>query len=286
MFGPTNIDDVFVQETYIEVGKTRCVVSGESSLRKEDKRKWNGKKANLVAKKEERISCKHCNKEGHDDDHFWKLHPEKRPKCFKERKGRQIVATTSQPTNLGSDSGDESKIKVVGLTGKLGDGYDPRSKLFHISVIMRHTKVDTLIDSGSQSNLISKEVGKRLGLNTQMHHKPYSLKWISNNHKLHIRKQCTLKFAISSKFVDEVTCDVVIINECGMVLGNPYLYDHKEIFNREQNQYHLIKEVKEYVIHAHHLKENQSLQTMEQLRKATYESNRPIIMPNKAIDLT
>jgi hypothetical protein len=59
--------------------------------------------------------------------------------------------------------------------------------------------------------------------------------------------------------VDEVTCDVVPLNECGMVLGSPYLYDRKEIFYREQNQYHLIKAGKEYVVHAHHLKTNQSL---------------------------
>jgi hypothetical protein len=31
---------------------------------------------------------------------------------------------------------------------------------------MRHTKVETLIDSGSQSNLISKELVKQLGLKT------------------------------------------------------------------------------------------------------------------------
>jgi hypothetical protein len=63
------------------------------------------------------------------------------------------------------------------------------------------------------------------------------------------------------------------------------LYDRKEIFYREHNQYHLIKEGNEYVVHAHHLKENQSLQTMEQLRKATYASNTPIIVPNQEIDL-
>jgi hypothetical protein len=194
-----------------------------------------------VARKEDKLSCKHCKKEGHDDENCWKLHPKKRPNWFKERKGRQPCVATSQPTYLGSDSGDESKITTVGLTGKIGDGYDSRSKLFHIRVIMRHTKVDTLIDSGSQSNLISEEVVKQLGLNTQMHHKPYSLKWVSNNHKLHITKQCILKFAISSKFVDEVTCDVVPLNKCGMVLCSPYLYDHKAIFYREQNQYHLIK---------------------------------------------
>jgi hypothetical protein len=133
--------------------------------------------------------------------------------------------------------------------------------------------------------LISEEVVKQLGLNTQMHHKPYSLKWISNNHQFHITKQCTLKFAISSKFVDEVTCDVVPLNECGMVLASPYLYDHKAIFYREHNQYHLIKSGKEYVVHAHHLKSNHSLQTMEQLKKAVHARNTPIIVPNQAIDL-
>ena len=53
MFGPTNIDEVYVQATYIEAGKTRVGVSGESSSRKEDKRNWNGKKENLVTRKEE-----------------------------------------------------------------------------------------------------------------------------------------------------------------------------------------------------------------------------------------
>jgi hypothetical protein len=196
-------------------------------LRKEDKRNWNGKKENSVATKEEKLSCNNSKKEGHDDDHCWKLHSEKILKWFKERKGRKTISATSWPKYLGLDLGDESTITVVGLTGKFGDGYDSRSKLFHIRVIMRHTKVDRLIDSGSQSNLISEEVVKQLGLNTKMHHKPYSLKWISNNHKLHITKKCTLKFAISSKFADEVTCDVAPLNECRMVLGSPYLYDRK-----------------------------------------------------------
>jgi hypothetical protein len=285
MFGLTNLDEVYVQATYMEVKKTEVGVSGELSSRKEDKRKGNGKKANSVTRREENISCKHCKKEGHDYDHCWQLHPEKRTKWFKERKGRKIVAAATRPTDLGSDSGDESKITAVGLTSKIGDGYDSRSKLFHIRVIMKHTKVDTLIYSESQSNLISEKVVKQMGLNTTMHHKPYSLKWIRNSHKLHITKQCTLNFSISSKFVDEVTCDVVPLNECGMVLGSPYLYDCKAIFYREHNQYHLIKEGNEYVVHGHHLKENQSLQTMEQLRKADYASNTPIIVSNQEIDL-
>jgi hypothetical protein len=62
MFGATNLDEVSVQATYIEAGKTRVGVSGELSSRKEDKRKWNGKKANSMERKEEKLSCKHCEK--------------------------------------------------------------------------------------------------------------------------------------------------------------------------------------------------------------------------------
>jgi hypothetical protein len=148
MFGPINLDEVSVQAMYIEAGKIGVGVSGESSSKKDGKGKGNGKKSNSVIVKEENLSCKHCNEEGHNDEHCWKLHHEKRMTWFKERKGRQKVAVTTQPTNLGYDSSDESKITIVGLTGKIGDGFDSRSKLFHMRVIMKHTKIDTLIDSG------------------------------------------------------------------------------------------------------------------------------------------
>jgi hypothetical protein len=72
-FGPTNLDEIYVQVIYIEEGKTWVGVSGESSSRKEDKRKWNGKKENSVARKEDKPSCKHCKKKGHDEDHCWQF---------------------------------------------------------------------------------------------------------------------------------------------------------------------------------------------------------------------
>jgi hypothetical protein len=42
MFGHNNIDEVFVQATYIETGKTGVSVSGESSSKKDGKGKGNG----------------------------------------------------------------------------------------------------------------------------------------------------------------------------------------------------------------------------------------------------
>jgi hypothetical protein len=284
MFGPTTLDEVSVQAMYIEAGKAG--MSGESSFsKKEDKRKRHRKNTNAVTKKEGNLSCKHCKKEGRDEDKCWQLHPEKRPKWFKEKNGVQTVATTSKPADLGSDSGDESNISLVGMTGKFGEDIDCKSKLFHITVIRRHTKIDTLIDTGSQSNLILEELVKKLGLKSQTHHKPYTLKWINNHHQMHITKQCTIKFAILSKYVDEVTCDVVSLRECGMVLGSPYLYDRKEIFYRTKNQYQFTKEDHDYVVHAHCVKANKTLQTMEQLTKAVEVRNKSIIVSNEVIYL-
>jgi len=114
MFGPNNIDEVYVQATYIETRKIGVSVLGESSSKKEGKGKGNGNKANSTTVKEDNLSCKRCKKEGHDDEHFWKFHPDKRPKWFKERKTFVVVAL---PTDLGSDSGDETKVTVVGLSG-------------------------------------------------------------------------------------------------------------------------------------------------------------------------
>jgi hypothetical protein len=102
---------------------------------------------------------------------------------------------------------------------------------------------------------------------------------------MHITKQCIIKFAISSKYVDEVTCDVVSLRECGVVLGSPYLYDRKEIFYRTKNQYQFTKAGQAYEVHAHHVKENKTLQIMEQLKKVVQEINKPIIVSNVVIDL-
>jgi hypothetical protein len=134
MFGPIDVDEFSVQVTYIEEGEAG--VSWESSSRKEDKRKWQGKKENAVERKDENPSCKNWKKEGHDEDRCLQLHPEKRPKWFKEKKGRKTVAATTRPIDLGSDSGDESKVSLVVMTSKIGEGIDCRGNLFHIRVIM------------------------------------------------------------------------------------------------------------------------------------------------------
>lgn len=236
MFSPTNLDEVAIQATYIEEGKLGVGVSSESTTRMESKGRGKAKKVNITKKEVENLSCKHCKKEGHDEDHCWQLQPEMKPKWIK--KGKQKVVATAKSIDLGSNSSDETQIATLVITGKPHEGNDSNNskrKLFHIRVVMKHTKIDTLLNSGSQANLILEKAVKKLGLKTIKHHKPNTLIWMKRNHKLRVTEQCMLPFAITSQFKDKVMYDVVKLDTCGMILGSTYLYDRKAIFYRERN---------------------------------------------------
>ena len=63
-----------------------------------------------------------------------------------------------------------------------------RSALFHVRVITNHTKIDTLFDSGSQVNLISEEVVKKLHLVTMPREKCYPLGWVTKIHNCKLQR--------------------------------------------------------------------------------------------------
>ena len=66
---------------------------------------------------------------------------------------------------------------------------------------------------------------QKLGLKTVKHPKPYPLGWIQKEEKLSVVDQCTVRFALHESYIDEVTCDVVPLDVCQIILGNPYLWD-------------------------------------------------------------
>ena len=112
-------------------------------------------------------------------------------------------------------------------------------------VISKHTKIDTLLDSGSQANLISEDLVKKLNLEAIPQPKPYPPGWIYKDANLQVSKKCILCFAITAHFVDTIELDVVPLDITGVVFGSPYLYERKAIFHFHGNKYHLFKDVKE-----------------------------------------
>jgi hypothetical protein len=302
MFNPSNLDEVCVQATHLEArgrndtheGNKKTFSHGDKGKKKF---KGNGRKNVVVKKEGEKFTCKHCSKDGHDEDHCWKLHPERRPKKFgNNNKGKSKTAATVQH-DLGSDSGDETKITAMGYQGNGSNASTSSSnninvtqqekeriELFHIRVVSKHTKIDTLFDTGSQANLISEETVKKLKLETIPHPKPYPLGWICDNAKLQVTRRCKLRFAITANFVDEVELDVIPLDICGIVLGSPYLYDRKAIFHRHENKYHLFKDGVEYIVRAHTKKMNLSLINAGQMKRLVNASKNFVLLMIKPKD--
>jgi hypothetical protein len=122
MFNPSNLDEVCVHATHLEArGRNDTHEGNKKTFNHGDKGKkkfkGNGRKNAAVKKEGEKFTCKHCSKDGHDEDHCWKLHPERRPKKFgNKNKGKSKTGATVQ-RDLGSDSGDEMKITAMGYQG-------------------------------------------------------------------------------------------------------------------------------------------------------------------------
>lgn len=108
-----------------------------------------------------------------------------------------------------------------------------------------------MIDNGSQANLILENLVIQLGLETNLHLKPYLLGWVCKNAQLQVTKQCRVRFAINSHFIDGVVLDAIPLDICGLVLGSPYLFDRKSIFLMEHNMYHFFKNGIKYIVRVH-----------------------------------
>jgi len=154
-------------------------------------------------------------------------------------------------------------------------------------LLPKSQKIDNFFDSGSQVNLISEAIVKKLGLATTPHKKPYPLGCLNEKEKLQVTRQCKLKFCFGLAFIYEVELDIIPLDICGVVLGSPYLYDRKTIFYRAENKYLLVKDGIEYFVRAHKLKNNYTLINSGQMKRMINSCKQFLLMvvkekkPNK-----
>lgn len=128
------------------------------------------------------------------------------------------------------------------------------TKLFHIKIQVKKTKIDTLFDSRSQVNLIAAELVKKLGLEFFDHLSPSPLGWVNKDAELKVTKQCKNRFSISVYFIDELELDVVPLDVRGVVFGSPCMYMRDAILMQRANQYQFVKDGKLFSIKVHKCK--------------------------------
>jgi hypothetical protein len=86
-----------------------------------------------------------------------------------------------------------------------------------------------IVDNGSQKNLISIEVVKRLDLPTTPHMQPYTIGWLRQVRDLCVSQQCRMPYGIKP-FKDEVLCDISPLQVCDVLFGQPYLWKRHVVY--------------------------------------------------------
>ncbi|XP_031486836.2 uncharacterized protein LOC116255191 [Nymphaea colorata] len=172
--------------------------------------------------------CDHCKISGHNKDKCWKVHPELKPKRFKEHnRGKQIntvMARENEPERVGSMQQPDTALSLMARSD---------------------TVISTVEEEHAEELFTIKiqDVGQR------------------------VDRQCKVKFAITSRFIDEVICDVVPLDVCQVVLGSPYLWLRDGHYHRRAQEYELTKDGKQFVITRDNIASPTDLMTAGQVKR-------------------
>jgi hypothetical protein len=130
-------------------------------------------------------------------------------------KGKQII--------------DTEPSAIVATTKVQPSEQEEGECLFHSQMWVKGAPLHFIVDNGSQKNLISSVVVKRLNLPMTPHPQPYTIGWLLQGRDLRISQQCHFPYDIKP-FKDEVLCDISPLEVCDVLLGQPYLWKQHVVY--------------------------------------------------------
>ncbi|XP_031492064.1 uncharacterized protein LOC116258802 [Nymphaea colorata] len=190
------------------------------------------------------------------------------------------MARENEPERVGSMQEPDTALSLMARSDTVISTAEEEhaEELFTIKIQVKNEVIGTIFDTGSQKNLISSSLVKRLGLVTTPHPRPYPLGWIIKDVGQRVDRQCKVKFAITSRFIDEVICDVVPLDVCQVVLGSPYLWLRDGHYHRRAQEYELTKDGKQFVITRDNIAPPTDLMTAEQVKRVVNACQRFVLL--------
>jgi hypothetical protein len=103
--------------------------------------------------KDPRNHYNHCNINGHTEEKCWKLHPELNPNNYKKDANKKKLLAMDSSNQVESSLDMDEKIvctsmqKEVNMSIRHHKEEMEMTKIFHINIQVKKTKVDTLFNS-------------------------------------------------------------------------------------------------------------------------------------------
>lgn len=119
-----------------------------------------------------------------------------------------------------------------------------RNNIFQTTCTIGGRVCKLIIDSGSCENMISQVVVSKLNLPVEAHLQPYKLSWFKKGNEISVTKRCLVNLSIGNGYFDKVWCDVVIMDACHILFGQPWQYDNKVQHDGNKNSYTFYKDNK------------------------------------------
>nr|GEW42301.1 putative nucleotidyltransferase, ribonuclease H [Tanacetum cinerariifolium] len=104
-------------------------------------------------------------------------------------------------------------------------GSSQRNKIFQTNCLVKEKICYMIIDGGSCKNLVSKAFVKAFKLPTEPHPSPYQIGQIKKGPVLIVTEICKVHLAIGKHYNELLTCDVVDMKACHVLLGRPWQHD-------------------------------------------------------------
>ncbi|KAK1652153.1 hypothetical protein QYE76_069958 [Lolium multiflorum] len=173
-----------------------------------------------------------------------------KPLVYSNTTVTKVEVKSSEERKPGSDTKSttvtvEEDVPLSGLNMQLkkvqGDACKTVDKgqrwsLFQTQCIIKGKACKLMIDGGSCTNGISKAMVAALGLSTWRLPEPKRLEWLNSCGMLKITHKVRVPFTVDD-YVDEIECDVLPLEVCGLLLGRPWQYDRNVTHAGRANTY-------------------------------------------------
>lgn len=94
-----------------------------------------------------------------------------------------------------------------------------RHTIFKTRCTIQGQVCDVIIDSGSSENIVLKTLVKILKLPSKPHTTPYKIGWVMKGIETTVQDTSTFTFSIGKTYQTSITCDIIEIDACHIILG-------------------------------------------------------------------